>query len=86
LTKKEIEVAELMLRGLSAKEIGRQMNISDSTVATHRKAVYNKLAIHSKGELFALERQLRQKESAGKPEAAAKGRRALLARGEGRNT
>jgi DNA-binding CsgD family transcriptional regulator len=81
LTKKELEVTELMLRGLSAKEIAAQMKVSGSTIATHRKAVYDKLNVHSKGELFALERRIREKtlpRSESTPPPAGQGKRLLL--------
>jgi DNA-binding CsgD family transcriptional regulator len=50
---------ELMLMGLTSKEIARQKMNSVGTINSHRARIYEKLQIHKIGELFALENQLR---------------------------
>ena len=45
LTQKEIEICNMIKRGLSSKEIGRLMNISFRTVETHRNRIRRKLGI-----------------------------------------
>ena len=50
LSKREHEVLELIARGFSYAEIARLKNLSVHTVQTHIKALYAKLAVHSKSE------------------------------------
>ena len=55
LTPREREVAGLAKNRLSAKEIAQQLYISETTVRTVLKSIYNKLDIHSKNELHLKE-------------------------------
>jgi DNA-binding NarL/FixJ family response regulator len=54
LTKRELEVVDNLLKGLSYKDIATLLFISYSTVNDHIKKIYSKLDINSKGELLAL--------------------------------
>ncbi len=54
LTKRELEVVDNLLKGLSYKDIASLLFISYSTVNDHIKKIYSKLEINSKGELLAL--------------------------------
>ncbi|MEA5137892.1 response regulator transcription factor [Arcicella rigui] len=54
LTKRELEVVDYLLKGMSYKEIANKLFISYSTVNDHVKKIYSKLEINSKGELLAL--------------------------------
>jgi DNA-binding NarL/FixJ family response regulator len=45
LTEREWEVARLVARGMTNKEVGRFMAISDMTVKTHLKHIFNKLHV-----------------------------------------
>lgn len=45
LTQKEIEICDLIKRGMSCKEIGSLLNISFRTVETHRNRIRKKLGI-----------------------------------------
>ncbi len=54
LTKREHDVMDYLLKGLSYKEIANILSISYSTVNDHVKKIYTKLGINSKGELLAL--------------------------------
>lgn len=51
LTKKEIIVMELLLQGLSRKEIAKQMDVTVKTSSTHIRHIYKKLNVHCVGEL-----------------------------------
>ncbi|MEN8243574.1 MAG: helix-turn-helix transcriptional regulator [Thermodesulfobacteriota bacterium] len=54
LTKREIELTHLMLRGHSVKSAAYEMRISPDTVKMHRKNLYAKLKISDHPDLFAL--------------------------------
>lgn len=54
LTKREHDVMNYLLKGLSYKEIASILSISYTTVNDHVKKIYTKLNINSKGELLAL--------------------------------
>ena len=51
LTEKEIEVAELLLAGLSLREIAKKLYVSENTAKTHRSSIYRKMRVSSKEEL-----------------------------------
>lgn len=53
LTPREIEVVSNLLRGLSAKEIAAEFDISTHTIRDHIKAIYQKIGVRSRGELHA---------------------------------
>jgi len=53
LTSREREIFDLLLEGISPKEIAHRLNIGYSTVDFHRTKLYNKLGVHSIQELFA---------------------------------
>ena len=55
LTPREREVALLAKERLSSKEIANKLYISESTVRTILRSVYNKLDIHSKTDLISKE-------------------------------
>ena len=52
LTAKEIEVIEKILNGKSRKEIADELHISENTVKTHLKHIYEKLEVANKQELL----------------------------------
>ncbi|MBP3422707.1 MAG: hypothetical protein J6K86_02970 [Clostridia bacterium] len=54
LTVKELEVTEKLLEGKTRKEIADELNISENTVKTHLKHIYEKLNISNKQELLLL--------------------------------
>ncbi len=51
LTGREREVLQLLAEGLATKEIADRLSLSAKTIETHRKAVMDKLEIHSIAEL-----------------------------------
>jgi two-component system nitrate/nitrite response regulator NarL len=54
LTERERQIMHLVSEGLSNKEIGRQLNLSDGTIKVHLHHVYQKLAIGNRTALAAL--------------------------------
>jgi two-component system, NarL family, response regulator LiaR len=54
LTKREREVLECMIDGLTAAQIGRQLNVSANTVRTHTQNLMAKLGAHSSLEVVTL--------------------------------
>jgi DNA-binding NarL/FixJ family response regulator len=53
LTKRELEVLNLLMDGLSYKEIADKCFISIQTLNSHIKNIYNKLGVHSRAEASA---------------------------------
>jgi DNA-binding NarL/FixJ family response regulator len=53
LTKREIDLCNLVVTGMSNKMIASTMNIAFFTVNEHLKHIYKKLNINSKGELIS---------------------------------
>ncbi len=51
LSERERQVFDLMIRGYSCLEIGRQLFISPRTADTHRSHIFEKLGVHSTAEL-----------------------------------
>jgi DNA-binding NarL/FixJ family response regulator len=51
LTNREIEVFEMIGRGLTSREIAQQLNLSPKTVETHREHVKEKLELKNAAEL-----------------------------------
>jgi len=60
LTKRELEVLQLICNGLSNKEIAAQLEVSVNTVAVHRANIMNALDVHKTAELvkYALQNGL----------------------------
>jgi DNA-binding CsgD family transcriptional regulator len=54
LTDREREVVQLVLVGHNSSSIAAKLNISLSTIKTHRRNIYSKLQISSQVELFSL--------------------------------
>jgi DNA-binding CsgD family transcriptional regulator len=54
LSDREAEIARLVTRGLSNKEIGQHLGISPWTVATHLRRTFLKLEITRRIELCAI--------------------------------
>jgi DNA-binding CsgD family transcriptional regulator len=51
LTDREREVLQLIAEGKTAKEVANDLNISPTTVETHRTHIQEKLGLHSVAEL-----------------------------------
>jgi DNA-binding NarL/FixJ family response regulator len=54
LTDRERQIMRLVSEGLSNKEIGRRLNISDGTIKQHLHHIYQKLEISNRTVLAAL--------------------------------
>ena len=54
LTKREEEVAELVLKGLTNRAIARELWISEHTVESHMTSIMNRLGIRSRHQLVDL--------------------------------
>ena len=54
LTRRERQIAQLLLRGHSAKSVARELRIAPGTVMVHKRNLFAKLSITSQYELFSL--------------------------------
>jgi len=54
LTAKEREVLELIIEGQSRKEIAAGLHVSENTVKTHVKHIYEKLGVSGRDDILAL--------------------------------
>ncbi|WP_429092029.1 helix-turn-helix transcriptional regulator [Aeromonas rivipollensis] len=54
LTRRERQVASLLLQGLDTEAIAAELGIGSGTVKNHRKHLYGKLHLGSRAELFSL--------------------------------
>lgn len=54
ISKRESEVAALIVQGHSSRGIGLNLGISPQTVKVHRRSLYQKLGISSQSDLFGL--------------------------------
>lgn len=52
LTDREVEIVELLCKGRSKSYIAETLVISENTVRTHSRHIYNKLEVHSKQEIM----------------------------------
>ncbi|MCW3111597.1 MAG: DNA-binding response regulator [Segetibacter sp.] len=53
LTNRETEILQLLMKGLSYKEIAAKCFISIDTMFSHIRKIYNKLNVHSRSEIAA---------------------------------
>jgi two-component system nitrate/nitrite response regulator NarL len=61
LTAREREVMVLVSNGLSNKEVGRRLNITEGTVKIHLYAIYQKVAVNNRTSLAKLATMYRDK-------------------------
>jgi two-component system nitrate/nitrite response regulator NarL len=54
LTSREREVARLVSEGLSNKEVGRRLNVTEGTVKIHLHKIYDKMGVSNRTALAAL--------------------------------
>ncbi len=53
LTRRELEVLELLAQRMTAQEIARKLVLSDQTVKRHRANIYQKFGVHSRQDAIA---------------------------------
>jgi DNA-binding NarL/FixJ family response regulator len=58
LTSRQIEVLQKMFKGYSNKEIGSQLNLSDSTIKCHTSAIFRALEVESRVQAVTKAKQL----------------------------
>ena len=60
LTPREMEVLQLVAQGLSNKELGKELTISEKTVKTHLSSIYSKLNLSDRTQaaIYALKHDL----------------------------
>lgn len=54
LSSRERQISQFLALGMSNKEIAKQANITEQTVKTHLKTIYEKLDVHTRLELAIL--------------------------------
>jgi LuxR family maltose regulon positive regulatory protein len=59
LSERELEVLQLMARGLSNREIGEQLFLAEDTVKGHNRRIFGKLQVRRRTEAVAKARSLR---------------------------
>ena len=52
LTKRENEILQMLVKGMKVREISDVLYISDNTILTHKKNIYEKIGVHSISELI----------------------------------
>jgi DNA-binding NarL/FixJ family response regulator len=57
LTDRQIDVLRLLDRGLSNKEIGRELGVSERTVKAHMTAIFKSLGVSGRAEAIAMARR-----------------------------
>ena len=50
LTRRELEVLELLVAGLTQSEVARRLVISPKTVGTHTERIFKKLGVHNRAQ------------------------------------
>jgi len=51
-TQRELDVLNLVCKGLTSQEIGEKLYISDKTVETHRNNIFHKAEVRNSSELI----------------------------------
>lgn len=59
ITPRELEILELIAAGLSNKEIGARVHVSENTVKTHSSRLFDKLGARRRTQAVLLARELR---------------------------
>ena len=70
LSRRELQIAQLVDRGLTNKEIGRQLGIEAATVKNHIHNLCEKLSVHRRGEAAARVRAITRARAQQLPVAA----------------
>ncbi|MDD4753923.1 MAG: helix-turn-helix transcriptional regulator [Desulfitobacteriaceae bacterium] len=54
LSPREKQVVSLLLQGMTLRQVAPELGLAASTVSTYSKAIYKKLGINKRAELFML--------------------------------
>lgn len=54
LTRRQLQIVQLLTTGSSNKEIARTLGLTEGTVKLHLHAIYEKLGVSNRGKLVAL--------------------------------
>lgn len=60
LSKRELEVADMLLKGKASNEIGEIMNLQPSTISTYKTRILKKLNVQNVIELSKLEKMFEE--------------------------
>lgn len=52
LSKRELQIAELMIKGHSITEIGRKLDLKETTISTYKQRMFNKMNVNSLSDLI----------------------------------
>ena len=52
LTKRELEITELLIDGKWTKEIAETLNLKETTISTHKLRIFQKMKVSNVIELF----------------------------------
>jgi large subunit ribosomal protein L33 len=69
LTKRELQVAKLKLKGLTYVDISEELGLTINTVKSYLKDIYKKLKVHSRSELSELNKLYNRKGKKSKKKA-----------------
>jgi two-component system, NarL family, response regulator LiaR len=58
ITRRELEILELMAQGMSNREIGEKLYVSENTVKTHSSRIFDKLGARRRTQAVQLGKQL----------------------------
>jgi len=54
LSKRETQIVERLVRGVSLTEIGRKMNLKETTISTYKKRIFEKAGVKTLSDLIAI--------------------------------
>ena len=75
LSKREVEVLELVAKGYNAKRIAQEMVVSYNTVKSHLHRIYAKLGVHGQQEVILLVEEKAEEVGTGRASGALSARR-----------
>ena len=54
LSKRESQIAKLLVKGVSLTEISRKMNLKETTISTYKKRIFEKTGVNTLSDLIAI--------------------------------
>ncbi|HSH43737.1 MAG TPA: helix-turn-helix transcriptional regulator, partial [Arenicellales bacterium] len=52
LTTRQMQTCVLLIKGLTARDISKQLGVSESTVISHRKEIYGRMGVKNRSDLL----------------------------------